>query len=94
MYNVIEPQGIMVGRNDVTNKLYRLESKRDKAIELAAKELAVILGHTPQEFWSKTMPEELLNILNSFSASYSIAACKAYLQQHSQAVEFIANHVK
>lgn len=62
-------------------KLYALEDARDKAIMAAAKELAVILGHDKGEYWSKTLPEALANVLESYERASARAAAIGYLRQ-------------
>lgn len=62
-------------------KLYELEDLRGAATKRAMRELAVVLGHSQAEFWEKTVPEGLCNILESYERAASIAAAIGYLRQ-------------
>jgi hypothetical protein len=74
------PQIPFIG--DGATYLYELERKRNKVIADAAKELALVLGHAEGEFWSRTMPEQLANILESYERPGAIAAALGYLRQY------------
>lgn len=70
-------------------KLYALEDTRNKAIKAAAQELADVLGHTKEEYWTKTIPEALANVLESYERAASVAAAIGYLRQYGNVtVEF------
>lgn len=71
-------------------KLYALEDIRTKAIKAAAKEHGKVLGHDESEFWTKTMPEHLASVLESYERASSIAAAIGYLRQYGNVkVEFL-----
>lgn len=82
-----KPTGQHIGRGESTERLYRLEEKRNKAIKEAATELAQVLGHSVHEFWQSTMPEELLSILDSFDTFAATLAARAYLEKHAEREE-------
>lgn len=63
-------------------RLYCLEDVRNKAIKEAAKELANLLNHGTEEYWTRTMPESLANILESYERPCAIAAAIGYLRQY------------
>ena len=63
-------------------KLYALEDARSKAIKAAALEHGKILNHLESEFWSRTMPEQLASILESYERPAAIAAALGYLRQY------------
>lgn len=64
------------------DKLYRLEHVRSESIRAAAKELAVVLGHTREQFYSATMPQALASLLESYERPCSICAALMYLAQY------------
>ncbi len=73
------PKGGMIGQSEETRPLYDQEERRNVVIKITARELAKVLGHSEKEFWDKTMPEELLSILDNYQREYSIAAAVSYL---------------
>lgn len=77
------PSGQSIGRSGKTRRLYELEEKRDAAIQAAGKELGSVLGHTISQYWTHTMPEELLSVLEGFDPNAAALAADAYLQKHS-----------
>lgn len=80
MSDVVKPSIPRIGRNDETEKLYVLEEQRSEAVKRSARELAVILGHTPEQFWTHTMPEALASVLDTYERKVSEAAAIAYLE--------------
>lgn len=79
---VVEPTIPYIGQCKATEKLYKLEEKRSAAIKAAALELGKVLGHTPEEFWSRTMPETIASILDTYTTSLSVPAAAAYLKRY------------
>lgn len=77
-----KPSGVFIGRGDNTEQLYRLEEKRSQAIRAAAQSLGKVLGFDEKEFWTRTLPEELYNILESYDVDAAKVAAIAYLERH------------
>jgi hypothetical protein len=86
------PTGAFIGGAAV--KLYRLEDARDEALMAAAKELGKVLGHTEKEFWTDTMPEAILAILDQHEQPACLAACKVFIEKtlHTEVDLCSANH--
>ena len=75
----LAPVGQWIGEGPESAKLYELERFRNDYINRAAKELAKLLGHTPNDYWYKTMPEALLSILDSFDRQAALLAAEAFI---------------
>lgn len=78
------PHTIRIGMNSISRRLYQAEEERTKAIKKAAKELAKVLGHSEDEFWSKTMPQALFDILISFDTTAATEAATAFLEENKK----------
>ena len=74
------PEIPMIGQ--VAEKLYALEHVRSEAIKAAAKEQAIVMQHEDGEFWTRTMPEALASMLESYERAASIAAALGYLRRY------------
>jgi hypothetical protein len=83
-----KPQGQFIGEG--AEKLYKLEEKRSRAIELAAKELAKVLGHHEGCYWTDTMPEVLLSILDSYDPRAARLAAEVYIEKDDAKHERLA----
>lgn len=81
------PTNPFIGREDATERLYSLEHKRNVAIEAAAKELGKLLGFEDKQFWTRTLPEELYSILESYDQNAAKIAALAFLERHGFKVE-------
>lgn len=68
-----------IGLNTDTEKLYRLENDRAREIGASARELGRLLGHTKNEYWTRTMPEALASILDSYETPAAVAGALGYL---------------
>lgn len=82
MDDYVPPTGVFVGRSAATAKLYRSEADRNDAIRAAGRELGKVLGHSEEEFWSRTMPEELRSVLDSFSPRMVRVVVEAWLEKN------------
>lgn len=80
MQEYVSPKGPRIDRYDETERLYQLEEKRSMAIRNAAEELAKVFGHSKEEFWYVTMPEELMTVLDNYTPELSKVAAEAYLR--------------
>lgn len=86
----IKPLGTWIGYDAHTHHLYTLEAACHPPIEAAAKELAVVLGHDPAEYWTCSLPEALLSILNSYDREAAKLAAQSYLElMHGAFVTFV-----
>ncbi len=72
------PTNIWIGNDE--KKLYTLEDKRSNAVRKAAKELAKVLEHEEKDFYSKTYPQALFDILTNYEKGAAIAAAKSFLE--------------
>lgn len=81
---VEKPSMLRIPRGTKTERLYRAEERRSRAIQDAAHELSAVLGHDIQsgDFWRRTMPQALFDVLESSDSNASIAAAQAYLERH------------
>ena len=70
------------GISTATARLYRLEERRDEAIEGAARELGKLWGNSEKNFWTDTMPQALYDILERFDTQAALAAAKAFVRNH------------
>lgn len=68
-------------RGDRTDRLNALEERRNKAIKAAARELAKVLRHRDDEFWSRTMAEELYSVLDGFALDAATTAARVFLER-------------
>ena len=82
----IVPEGNRIDRSYSTEKLYKLEDDRADAIGDTAKELGHVLGHSKDQYWSHTMPEALLSILDSYERVAAEAAAMALLTKRGWTV--------
>ena len=80
------PRLIRIGQSDETERLYQLEEKRAKAIQVAAKELAVVLEHGPEEFWQRTMSQALFDMLETTQKEAALAAAVGFLRSWGMTV--------
>ena len=76
------PTGQAFGRDRATARLYQLEEKRNAAVKAAAKELGKLLKHREEEFWTRTMPEALYALLDSFSPTVVRVVCETWLARN------------
>ena len=76
----IKPTVIRGGRQGVTEKLYALESQRNNNILAAAKEWGRLNSIPQGEFWTRSLPQQLFDLLGSFDRSASKVAAEAYLE--------------
>ena len=79
----VKPIGVFIVKENAA-QLYLLEEERDRAIQAAATELGKKLGHQPEQYWTHTMPEALLNTLASFDTFAAVLAAEAYLERHKE----------
>ena len=80
-----EPQNIYIQRTKDTERLYNCEERVSIAIMDAARELGRVLGHDEDEFWSRTMPQALFDILDNYHPAGE-GAVRAYLRAHPDAL--------
>jgi len=60
--------------------LYKLEAKRDSAIQACAKELQRLAAcASPADYWGSAIPQALYDVLASFDPGAAIIAAEAYL---------------
>ena len=80
-----EVEFIRIPRDDESSeKLYRLEEKRNELIKRCAEEWLKIVGLTKQDFWTKALPTALFDLLESFDLNASKAACEFFLKFHAE----------
>jgi hypothetical protein len=86
MRNVREPTTGKIYRDERSEKLYRLESKRNDALRACAEELQVVWpkvwGQTLDSLWDDAMPQAIFDLLESFDNSAVYAAVQAWLATH------------
>ena len=76
------PIGAFISKQKQTERLYRLEEKRNVTIKEATEELQKVLGFT--DFWREALPEALLSILENYDRKASYLAAKVYLEKHPE----------
>lgn len=69
-----------IARSEKTERLYQLEEARQVAIAVAAKEYAKLMGYTEEEYYTRTIPEVLLSVLDSYSPSISVRVAKRFVE--------------
>ena len=80
----IEPGSHFISRSDETEKLYRLEEKRNVAIKDCATEWAKINAVPQEEFWTQSLPQALFDLLQSFDSKAAEMAALAYLKANNR----------
>lgn len=73
------PDDSRIDRTRASERLYKREHERTKAIEAAARELAAFRKHDRKDFWTVTMVEELHTILDTYEKGAALVAAEAYL---------------
>jgi hypothetical protein len=76
---VIRPGRAFVPNGPKTKRLYMLEEARSEAIAKAAREYARVMGHDERDYWVRTMPQALFDLLDSFDVDAAHAAAEAFL---------------
>lgn len=82
------PTSPRIGRIRETEKLYRIEDKRNDLITESAEELKELYAHSNlenhrhmyQDIWKEAIPEQLRNVLESFDTNASILAAVSFLE--------------
>lgn len=69
-----------ITRNTKTERLYRLEEQRRDLMRQVAEEYARLLGYPEAEFYTRTIPEVLMGVLDQYAPSTSVPAAKRYLE--------------
>lgn len=86
MKEVLKPSLIRVGIHG-SEKLYSLEHKRNKLVELCAKEWLRRFGLDPiKELYSRGIPQTLFDLLEGYGPSVAEAAAIGYLEYRGYAV--------
>jgi hypothetical protein len=80
------PQVTFIGRNDDTEKLYAAEDAVREAVKEAADELGDVLGINRQDYWTRTMPIALMQLLDTFEKAVSEAAAIGLLESRGYTV--------
>ena len=80
------PKEVPIGRNDDTEHLYRCEDKMKEAVKKAATALGQVLGHSERDFWTRTMPMGLWQVLDSFDKGSAEAAAVGFLEARGYTV--------
>ena len=80
----VKPVPTHIPQTPETEKLYSLEDQRNALIEACATEWASIMGVPLAEFWTRAVPAQLFNILESYDRRASKVAAEAYLEFHRQ----------
>lgn len=80
----MKPMPLRLERQERTEELYRLEHQRNEAIIGAAREWAKYMGVQKKEFWTRALPQQLFDLLDSFEHGASRMAAEAYLELHKQ----------
>lgn len=71
------PAGHLIDSRET--KLYSFEDNRNDLIKVCAGEHGKILGHTDDQFWTHSIPEQLLSVLDSFDSRASYLVAKTYI---------------
>lgn len=75
----VVPQPIFVAGS--AKKLYRLEEKRNELMSDCAREWAKANGVPESEFWTRSLPQAMFDLLNSYQVEPVILACEAILKE-------------
>ncbi len=84
--NFLWPRPMYIERSAETERLYKTEERRTKAILLCAKELQKLLnsrGHH-LDFWVEALPQVLFDILETFEGSAAYRAAKVFVDNHEK----------
>lgn len=76
----IKPTVIRIELTSETEKLYKLENERNGLIRTAAHEWSTLMGVDKSEFWTRALPQQLFDLLESFDHEASKVAAEAYLE--------------
>lgn len=76
-----KPTGTWIGRSEATERLYDLESKRDKAFKAATKELQEVMQW--DHFWYEAVPEALLSMLEGWDHNAAQLGARTYLEKQN-----------
>ncbi len=79
------PQEVFVGGG--ARKLYDLEERRRKIIDQCAKEWAKVAEVPETEFWTRSLPQALFDMLNAYQVESALVAAEGFLKQHGWTVE-------
>ncbi len=74
----VRPRSIFMGGEQ--KKLYRLEEHRNKALRACAEEWATIEKVPREEYWIRTLPQALYDLLGSLDREAAAIAAVAYLE--------------
>jgi hypothetical protein len=74
------PSPVRIGRSDETEELYRLEAERNRAINAVADERGKLANHSKDGRWTHTMPQALLDVLESYDTTVAVAAAVGFLR--------------
>lgn len=81
-----------IGRSDDSEKLYRLEEKRDQAVRAATEELhALLLKHdivsglakNASVYFGYILPESLMNLLEAQDRRAALMACLSFIAHYA-----------
>lgn len=71
---------------DGATLLYALEEKRQNAIRAAAEEHGRVLGYTSKEYWTRSLPEQLAQVLEANDSRAALVAAVAYLNEEAEMI--------
>jgi hypothetical protein len=77
----IRPSLIHISHHQAA-RLYGLEAERDDLIKKCAEEWAAVQKVSAHELWTRSMPQQLFDILEAFDRRAAYEAAKAYVERY------------
>ena len=78
----VKPSSIFIPRCDESEKLYEAEAERQKIIERCARLWMDLHQISDSEFWTRGIPQQLFDILDSWDKGAAYIAAKAFVENH------------
>lgn len=74
-----KPVGAHIARSRAP-RLYRIEHMRDVDLKENARAIGEVLGFTEEQYWTHSLPEALLNTLDTTEIGAAVVAAIAFLE--------------
>jgi hypothetical protein len=82
---MVAPRPAFIGSG--AKAFYAAEAKRSEYIKRCATEWAKVAGVDQEQFWTRSMPQALHDMLDAFEVSSAIVAAEAFLKRFGWKVE-------
>lgn len=81
----VVPQPTFVGGE--ATRLYELEEKRSNILRECAQEWSKAVGVSKKDFWTRSLPQAIFDMLHNYEVGTAIVACEAFLTQMGWKIE-------